>query len=208
MFELILDDCMKFLPIFEDNQFQLAIVDPDYGVYDGEKTGFMKKRSDSGTKSLGGIPGKEYFDELFRVSKNQIIWGCQYFTEFLPSFSQLIIWDKGTGGNYFADGEAAFCSIKGTLRIFKHQWCGAFKDSERGEKVIHPTQKPVELYRWLLKNYAKKGDKILDTHCGSASSLIACIDMGFDSTAFEINPKYYHVGIERLKNYKEQLKLY
>src|SRR5574344_396363 len=174
-------DCMEFLKRQKDKSFDLLLADPPYGIQKGNLTGFKKKciqyEQAEKCKQWDNVPPKEYFDEVFRVSKNQIIWGEQYFTNYLPAFSQLIVWDKMTGDNYFADGEAAFCSIKGTLRIFRHQWCGCFKDSERDEKAIHVNQKPVALYKWLLKNYAHTGDRILDTHLGSGSSRIAAHDM-------------------------------
>ena len=199
---------MPAIKAMPDKAFDLAIVDPPYGIQVGNLTGFKKKtiQHEQAEKcsQWDKIPKKEYFNELFRVSKNQIIWGMQYFTNMLPPFSQLIVWDKKTGKNYFADGEAGYCSLKGTLRIFRHQWCGAFKDSERGIKAIHVNQKPVALYKWLLKNYAKPGDKILDTHLGSGSIAIACYDMGFDLTGYEIDKEYYDAAVARLEQHKKQ----
>ncbi len=203
MIELFNTDCMEFMKDKPDNYYDLAIVDPNYGIFTSDATGFKNHKNQKLENDVR--PGPDYFVELFRVSKNQIIWGAQYFTEDLPNFSQLIIWDKKTGGNYFADGEAAYCSIKGTLRIFRHQWCGAFKDSERGEKSIHPTQKPVDLYRWLLKKYANQGDKILDTHGGSMSMALACHDMLFDLDLCEIDKDYFKAGQKRLKQHTDQL---
>ncbi len=201
MIELLHIDCMEYLKGLPDKAFDLAIVDPPYGIFNNEKTtGFQQEyKTQYGANSWDKKPEKKYFKELFRVSKNQIIWGFQYMSEFLPSSSAMIIWDKKTGQNYFADGEAAFCSIPGTLRIFQHQWCGAFKDSERGQKAFHPTQKPVALYKWLLAKYAKPGDKILDTHLGSGSIAIACHDLGFDLTACELDPDYFTQAMARIK---------
>jgi len=144
------EDCLLAMQKMVDNQYDLAIVDPPYGLFkNGKEFGYkintFNKMKEA--EKWDEPPNKEYFTELFRISKNQIIWGMQYFVEFLPSFSTLIIWDKGTGKSVRADGESAFCSIKGTLRIWKHLWSGAFKWSEHGIKRIHPTQKPVALYK-------------------------------------------------------------
>lgn len=202
-------DCMGFMKNIPDNYYDLLITDPDYGIYkDSEVTGFAKNRIDNGTKTLGGRPSKECFQELFRISKNQIIWGMQYFASDLQDFSQPIIWDKKTGNNYFADAELAYCSIKGTARIFRHQWCGAFKDSERKIKPIHPTQKPIVLYEWLLQKYAKKGDKIFDAFAGSGSLRIACDNLGFEFEGCEINYDYWLKQEERFKNHCLQLDLF
>ena len=205
-------DNMDFMKTVPDNYYNLAIVDPPYGIQKGNLTGFKKKTIQHEQSEKCAVwdvtPKKEYWDELFRISKNQIIWGMQYFTEFLPSFSQLIVWDKKTGDNYFADGECAYCSIKGTLRMFRHQWCGAFKDSERKTKAIHVNQKPVALYKWLLKNYAKPNDKIFDSHVGSGSIRIACHDMGFDFEGCEIDKDYWNDQELRFKNHTSQGSLF
>ena len=204
-------DCMEYMRGLPDKEFALAIVDPPYGIQTSNLTGFKKKciqyEQTEKCSEWDKKPPKEYFDELFRVSKNQIIWGVQYFTDMLPPFSQLIVWDKETGDNYFADGEAAYCSIKGTLRIFRHQWCGCFKDSERDEKAIHVNQKPIALYKWLLSHYAHSGDRILDTHLGSGSSRIACHDMGFDFVGIEIDKDYFEAEDKRYSDHVSQLDL-
>lgn len=199
-------DCMDYMRSCKDKEFDLAIVDPPYGIFNDKKTtGFQRLYKTQAQANKWDIkPPKEYFDELFRVSKNQIIWGVQYFTEFLPSFSQLIVWDKKTGASYFADGEAAFCSIPGTLRIFQHQWAGAFKDSERGQKSCHPNQKPIALYKWLLSKYATLEDRILDTHGGSGSICIACHDLGFNLTWMEQDKDYYDAACKRYKTHADQ----
>ena len=202
------EDCMDLMARYPDKHFDLAIVDPPYGIQKGNLTGFQKKKiqhEQSEKCSKWDIrPDSNYFLELFRISKNQIIWGMQYFAKDLPDFSQLIIWDKKTGDNYFADGESAFCSISGTLRIFRHQWCGAFKESERNIKAIHVNQKPIALYKWLLSKYAKPGWLILDTHVGSASSLIACEDMGFEYIACEKDADYYRDSTKRIEEFRRQ----
>jgi len=202
-------DCMEYMKTCKDNQYDLAICDPPYGIQKGNITGFRRKtiQHEQHEKCLewDNVPEKKYIDELFRITKNQIIFGMQYIADKLPPFSQLIIWDKGTGDNYFADGEAAYCSIPGTLRIFKHQWCGCFKDSERNEKAIHVNQKPVALYRWLLQNYAKPGDKIFDSHVGSGSSRIACYELGFDFVGCELDVEYRQAQGKRFKLEKAKI---
>ena len=202
-------DCMKFMKDKPDNYYELSIVDIPYGIQKGNLTGFKKKciQHEQNKKCLkwDKRPNSFYFKELFRISKNQIIWGMQYIANDLPDFSQLLIWDKMTGNNFFADGEAAYCSIKGTLRIFRHQWCGAFKDSERQIKSIHVNQKPVALYKWLLQNYAKKCDKIFDSHVGSGSSRIACYELGFDFEGCELDKDYWEALEERFKLEKAKI---
>ena len=156
-------DCLPFMKQCEDKQFDLAIVDPPYGIGANKMAlGNGKKKIYRGENDWDAeIPKKEYWDELMRISKNQIVWGGNYFTEFLPPTGAWVFWDKGTGDNDFADGELAWTSFKGTLRKVKRSWVGA--NAKNGDKRIHPTEKPVELYQWLLDRYANKGDKIIDT---------------------------------------------
>jgi len=210
--EMLNCDCMDYMAGLPDKAFELAIVDPPYGIQKGNLTGFKKKtiqhEQSEKCAEWDTRPDSSYFKELFRVSKNQIIWGMQYFVDDLPDFSQPIIWDKKTGDNYFADAELAYCSIPGTARMFTHQWCGAFKDSERGEKSVHVNQKPVALYKWLLSRYAKPGDRILDTHGGSGSICIACHDLGFDLTWMEKDADYYEAACKRYKNHAAQASLF
>lgn len=145
------------------------------------------------------IPKQEYFDELMRISKNQIIWGGNYFP--LPPTKHVIFWDKLTPiGMSFSDGELAWTSFDMVIRKYTFR-------NITGDK-IHPTEKPIQLYKWLLKNYAKEGDKILDTHLGSGSIAIACWDMGFDLTGYEIDKEYYDNAVKRLENHKAQLQLW
>lgn len=208
--KVYLIDNMEFMHDKPDNYYELAIVDPPYGIFTkDQRTGFVKKticaKQSKKIEKWDNRPTKEYFKELKRVSKNQIIWGMQYFTTDLKDFSQLIVWNKLTGNNFFTDGEAAYCSIKGTLRIFNHQWCGAFKDSERQEKAIHPTQKPVALYKWLLTNYAKPNDKIFDSHVGSGSSRIACYELGFDFEGCELDKDYWQAQEKRFELEKAKI---
>ena len=206
------EDCMVGMARYPDKHFDLAIVDPPYGI-NLIGANVIKNKSDSNTvfntEWDNSIPDKAYFKELMRVSKEQIIWGGNYFLNHLGYCKAPIIWDKLNGDSLYADGEMAWTSkgLPKNLKIWRHQWCGAFKDSERGAKKIHPTQKPVALYKWLLKNYAKPGDKILDTHVGSASSLIACHQLGFDAVGFELDEDYYRTSLERLQNVQKQITL-
>jgi len=159
--KILLGDCMDLMAEMPDNYIDLAIVDPPYGIFNsfGNKFGYKDNtyKTSEMIEKWDFVPDEIYFDELFRISKNQIIWGMQYFNKWLPTFSQLIVWDKKTGKSPRADGECAYCSIKGTTRIYKQLWSGAFIEDEKREKRIHPTQKPIKLYRWILQNYAKPG---------------------------------------------------
>jgi site-specific DNA-methyltransferase (adenine-specific) len=193
-------DCMEYMATLPDKAFDLAIVDPPYGIgMDGGKRGkatYIKKEWDSMP------PPQEYFDELFRVSKNQIIWGGNYFN--LPP-SQWIVWDKLNGESFFADGELAWTSFSRPMKIFKHAYIGRYNP----EPIkIHPTQKPVALYKWLLSRYAKPGDRILDTHGGSGSICIACHDLGYDLTWMELDKDYYEAAVERYQNHAAQATLF
>lgn len=203
-------DCMEYMSMCANKQFELAIVDPPYGLgkrlVDGGKKGGMgslRKLSDGKVEHWDTIPSSEYFKELFRVSKNQIIWGCNYFIDYLRSNDGVIIWDKMNGTNALADAEIAWKSMDGTTRMFRmHHFSSGYEDK------IHPTQKPTKLYKWLLKNYAKEGDKILDTHLGSGSSRIACWDGGFDFYGTEIDKTYFDDSCKRFANFKAQLNLF
>ena len=210
-------DCMEAMREYPDKYFDLAIVDPPYGsggVEEWEKkTRFgscfdkYKKpgRTGDGKKIIDWdiAPGKEYFDELFRISKHQIIWGGNYFNEHLPSNRNFIIWRKLTISESFtmAMAEYAWTSLNGNAKVFE-----CTPQGTKAEPRFHPTQKPVALYEWLLSQYANKGDKILDTHAGSGSSLIACHRMGFEITAFEIDKEYYQKAKARLEEEKAQIK--
>jgi len=202
-------DCMVGMKQFPDKYFELAIVDPPYGInMDGGKIGggkcgtaknYTKKQWDDKP------PDKSYFDELIRVSKNQIIWGANHFISRIPYDSSCwIVWDKDNTGN-FADCELAWTSFNTAVRKYRYRWNGMLQENMKNKEIrIHPTQKPVALYKWLLKNYANKGDKILDTHVGSASSIIACIDMGFEYMGFEIDKEYYEAAQERMRIHMQQ----
>lgn len=217
MIELLNIDCMIKMAEYADKYFDLAIVDPPYGlkISNSEYLGNDKNDKRWSGRANGyrhtiknwdnSTPTKEYFDELKRVSKNQIVWGWNYFVEYFDECPSYIVWDKEASGNY-SDCEMAWCSIKGTNKIFKWLWNGFRK--QKPQPRIHPTEKPIQLYKWLLKNYAKEGDKILDTHGGSMSSVIACIDGGFDMTCCEIDADYYEAGKSRVMNHVAQLDMY
>jgi len=199
-------DCMQGMAEYEDNHFDLAIVDPPYGA--GDKLMAIGNAYEKKYKTFDNKkPDKIYFDELFRVSKNQIIWGGNYFTSFLYETNAWIFWDKNNGESKGSDGEMAWTSLDILLKKFKIHWTGSASLWEDTNGKIHPTQKPVALYKWLLTKYAKEGDLILDTHVGSASSLIACEDMGFEYVGFEIDKDYYDSAQKRLKQFRSQLKL-
>ena len=193
-------DCMEGMKQFPDKYFELAIVDPPYGINFAKKhtgRGWIVRESKDWDKK---IPDKAYFEELFRISKNQIIWGGNYFTEHLRPSMGWVFWDKGQRNFSLADGELAWTSFDRALRVFDYSRAKLNLTREK----FHPTEKPVALYKWLLKNYAKPGDKILDTHVGSASSLIACYDMGFDYIGFEIDKDYYEAAQERMRKHMQQ----
>jgi site-specific DNA-methyltransferase (adenine-specific) len=207
------EDNIQLMARYSDNYFDLAIVDPPYGIGAdvmqndlGGKKGFTKNagkyKKYHSTNWDNEIPTQEYFNELFRVSKEQIIWGGNYF--FDVKLSGVIIWNKLGSGN-FKDGEMAKTSIN-TFKIFSMSRADAYINN--GDNKIHPTQKPKELYKWLLDKYAKPTDKILDTHLGSGSIAIACHDYGFDLTACELDKEYFDKAMERINNHVAQLKLF
>lgn len=196
-------DCMEGMKQFPDNYFDLGIVDPPYGIGINHNMGRRKGDKSSDYKKVkwdDKPPSAEYFDELFRVSKNQIVWGGNYFT--MPPTKCFIVWRKPQISEQvsFSMCEYAWASFNNTSK----EWIGMSAESDR----IHPTQKPVALYEWLLKNYAKQGDKILDTHVGSASSLIACYNMGFDYVGFELDKDYFNAATERLEAVKSQASMF
>jgi site-specific DNA-methyltransferase (adenine-specific) len=200
------EDNMQLMARYPDNYFDLAIVDPPYGIGASEMTmgSGKNKKFKKGKNWDNKTPTDKYFIELKRVSKNQIIWGGNYFD--LPLTKSWILWDKGIYWDCdFADGEMAWTSFNKVLRIAKIRYKGFLgADKER----IHPTQKPVALYKWLLDKYAKQGDKILDTHFGSGSIAIACHDYGFELTACELDTEYYEAAKKRFLNHSAQTKLF
>lgn len=201
-------DCIEGMKQYPDNYFELAIVDPPYGIGANKMTlGNGKKKIFRGNNDWDlEIPNKIYWDELFRCSKNQIVWGGNYMTEYLKPTSSWIFWDKGTGENDFADGELAWSSFGGALRKVSKTWVGA--NAKDGLERIHPTQKPIYLYKWILTKWGKEGDKILDTHLGSGSSRIAAYDLGFEFTGFELDKDYFDASQKRFEQHTSQLVLF
>ena len=196
---------MELMAEFEDNHFDLAIVDPPYGIgMDGGCIGYNGDNHHTKKDWDKEVPKQEYFEELMRVSKNQIIWGGNYFN--LPPSRGFVVWDKGNGfkNRTFAECELAWLSFDCNAKIFSRDPLA--KRDYIGK--IHPTQKPVHLYTWLLSNYAKDGDKILDTMVGSASSLIACHQLGFDVVGCELDEEYYQLAQQRIKEETAQLSLF
>ena len=200
---------MEAMKQMSDNQFDLAIVDPPYGINrSGQPETFtkLKKHKRKYFKNKGwdnAIPKKKYFKHLFRVSKNQIIWGGNYFSMYLPSSMGWIFWDKGQDLT-MSDGELAFSSFQKALRRIIINRSQLIREGG----TIHPTQKPVKLYEWLLMNYAKEGDKILDTHLGSGSIAIACHNLGYDLTGYEIDKEYFEAANKRIEQHKAQKRLF
>lgn len=211
MINLYNEDCLQAMKRMETDQYDLAIVDPPYGIKVSSqdnrnrgKVGSHYKIKDWDNK----IPPKEYFIELMRVSKNQVIWGGNYFIEHLYNTSCMLVWDKRVKGN-IADCELAWTSFNTAVRKFEFMWEGYWQENmKKKEKRIHPTQKPVQLYKWILSRYAKEGFKILDTHLGSGSIAVACHDLEYDLDGYELDTDYYENATKRLKEHQRQLKLF
>ena len=207
MIQITNEDNMELMARYPDKYFDLAIVDPPYGLgerlaerggkHKNNKSAILYKNSSQWDNK---IPNKEYFDQVFRVSKNQIIWGANYYLEFLPSTRGIICWDKKQFMPTFSRIEFAWTSFDAVARLFE----GSSIDLNR----FHPTQKPIQLYKWLLDKYAKEGDKILDTHLGSGSIAIACHDYKFDLTACELDKEYFDKAMQRINNHMAQQKLF
>jgi site-specific DNA-methyltransferase (adenine-specific) len=204
--EITNEDNMALMARYPDNYFDLAIVDPPYGI---KRDGSIKTTSKHGGRKAhkfkgwdNETPNEKYFNELFRVSKNQIVWGANYFTKYLPKSMGWLFWDKGQR-ICNSDGELAFTSFEIALRVVEYNRVELLK-----EGTIHPTQKPIVLYKWILDKYAKPNDKILDTHLGSGSIAIACHDYDFELTACELDKEYFDKSIERIKNHVSQLKMF
>ena len=204
------EDNMELMSRYPDNYFELAIVDPPYGINVNMNAG-RKKDTKSKKRTIkkwdSEAPTKEYFDELFRVSKNQIIWGANHMIDKIQINSQgWIFWDKCVAeGCSFSDGELAWTSFNQALKKAIIPYSGFI--GMEGQK-FHPTTKPIKLYKWILDKYAKQGDKILDTHLGSGSIAIACHDYGFDLTACELDKEYFDKAMERINNHTSQIKLF
>ena len=202
-------DCMAFMAEIPDNHYDLAIVDPPYGI------GADKKNSDAAKKSLksakesndygkqvwdNNTPEDSYFKELFRISKHQIIWGANYF----GLSGGMIYWHKNVSMPTYSDGELAYCSKINKVQYFEFTWHGMIQNNmKEKERRIHPTQKPIQLYKWLLINYANSGDKIFDSHGGSFSSACACLDMGFEFDGCELDKDYFDSAVERIRNHSQ-----
>ena len=202
-------DCMEAMKAMPDKCWDLAVVDPPYGLDIGNmnmgtgkspRCSKIENRLWNKTDWDKEVPTREYFDQLFRVSKNQVIWGGNYFE--LPPNKCFLIWDKGEGlyGRSFSECEYAWTSFSGVAMIFKHTPVDKLR--------FHPTQKPIDLYRWIFQHYAKPGDKILDTHLGSGSSRIAAYDAGLDFTGYEIDPDYFQRQEERFNAHTAQMSLF
>ena len=194
-------DCMEAMKEMSDNQFDLAIVDPPYGIQINSAGWIKAKKQKKIHKQANWDdkpPTKEFFTELFRVSKNQIIWGGNYFD--LPPTRTVLCWDKRKGDNNFSMWEMAWTSFDKPAKIFRQ--------NSGGDHRIHPTQKPVKLYEWLLMKYAKEGDTILDTHLGSGSITIACENLGFELTGYEIDKEYFEAAKKRIEQHKQQGRLW
>ena len=195
--KVYLEDCTEALKRFSDGYFDIAVVDPPYGI------GANKMQLGNGKKNIyrgeadwdNAIPTAEYWEQLFRVSKNQIVWGGNYMTEYLKPTSAWLFWDKGTGENDFADGELAWTSYNGALRKITKSWVGA--NAKDGLERIHPTQKPIYLYDWIFNRFAKEGNLILDTHVGSGSSRIAAHKNKLHFVGFEIDKGYFEAQEKR-----------
>ena len=206
----ITNECnMELMKRYPDKYFDLAIVDPPYGIgIDGQKKSINKNpkhnRKEHAQKNWdNAIPNEDYFNELKRVSKNQIIWGGNYFTEFLKPTKAWIFWYKGQRDLTMSDGEMAWTSFETVTRQFELN-----RASLIAQNTFHPTEKPYKLYKWILDKYAKQGDKILDTHLGSGSIAIACHDYGFDLTACELDTEYYNNALKRLQQHQAQLQMF
>jgi len=207
------EDNMELMARYEDNHFDLAIVDPPYGINADKqqnelsgKKGFTKNagtyKKYHNTNWDDSIPNLDYFNELKRVSKNYIVWGGNYFSELKDT--GILIWYKGNSGN-FKEGELAKTNLN-TFKVYQYSRADAYIND--CDIKIHPTQKPVKLYEWLLMNYAKEGDKILDTHLGSGSIAIACHNLGFDLTACELDKEYYDKAMKRIQEHKQQIRMF
>jgi site-specific DNA-methyltransferase (adenine-specific) len=217
MIQITNEDNMQLMARYEDNHFDLAIVDPPYGSNNivggytsGKGGGVSKQKKYNNALWKQSAPNIEYFNELKRVSKNQIVWGANHFISKIPFDSPCwIVWDKLNGDNSFADCELAYASFKTAVRKFKFQWQGMLQGDMKNKEIrIHPTQKPVKLYEWILMNYAKENDKILDTHLGSGSIALACHNLKFDLTACELDAEYYNAAMKRLKEHQQQLTMF
>jgi site-specific DNA-methyltransferase (adenine-specific) len=217
MITLYNEDCLPAMEKMQDNQFDLAIVDPPYGIGFGEFNRTNKTTDGTRVKANkykqsnwdDSIPTDEYFTQLKRVSKNQIVWGANYFpTLWIKGCKGFIFWYKGNPVPNFSDGELAFTSFNKVAKQFNYRYYGGLEGNTTASNKIHPTQKPIQLYEWILMNYAKEGDKILDTHLGSGSIAIACDNLGYDLTGYELDKDYFRAATKRLKEHQSQIRMF
>ena len=197
-------DCMDLLKQIPDKYFELAVVDPPYGIGANKMTlGNGKTKVNRGARDWDNkIPDKPYFDGLKNSCQNQVVWGGNYMTEYLSPTGAWLFWDKGTGENDYADGELAWTSFNKPLRKYFKSWVG--NNAKDEYKRLHPTQKPIALYEWIFKNYAKPNDKILDTHLGSGSSRIAADKANLPFVGCELDPDYFYASVRRFNEYSAQ----
>jgi len=213
MNELILIDCMKFMKTLPDNYFDLAIVDPPYGIgdFNNKKTKKKKHNKEYKINWNRSAPNEQYFNELKRISKNHIIFGFQFYMKYLwDELNGVIIHDFGSTGGFGSDCDLAITNLQQRVIYFKYRWQGFIRENKEDtdKNRIHPCEKPTALYKWLLKNYAKPGDKLFDSHSGSGSFRIAAHDMGFDLTSCEIDEDYYRDNEKRFQNHIKQNDLF
>lgn len=209
--ELHLIDCMDYMRGLPDKAFELAIVDPPYFDRGGDPAYYRSRVCQSDCKPITetwGIPEGPYFAELFRVSRKQIIWGVNYYAQFIPHFSR-IVWDKVNDGTPFSQADIASYSEGVKVYMFRYKWNGMIQANMKNKELrIHPTQKPIALYQYLLANFAKEGDRILDTHLGSGSSAIACNNLGFSMVGCELDADYYAAACQRVSDAQRQSRMF
>ncbi len=213
---LHLGDCLEAMRAMPDNAYELAIVDPPYGIGFSayERGGSSQKTRERFTKSGkknwdSEIPNDDYFLQLKRVSRNYIVWGGNYFPQlWVNGCKGFVFWYKGNPVPNFADGELAYTSFNKVAKQFDFRYYGGLEGNTSASAKFHPTQKPVKLYEWLLDNYAKEGDRILDTHLGSGSIALACHNRGYSLDAYEIDKEYYNAATERLRVHQSQLTIF
>ena len=214
------EDCVEGMKRYPDKYFDLAIVDPPYGIGAGKKSfqsGTRKSYSHTDKDWDASTPTDEYWNELFRVSKNQIVWGANYYANKLPISRGWVYWHKMVLTDNYSQGELAWTSFDCVMKFVEYKYQGNYlgfrnsittQSSTKEEVRIHPTQKPIALYEWLLKEFAQEGNLILDTHLGSGSSRIACQKNGFNLTGFEIDEDYYKAQEKRFKDFVSQLRMF
>jgi site-specific DNA-methyltransferase (adenine-specific) len=208
-------DCIAGMKEYPDKYFDLALVDPPYGIgessNDNQSRSGLAKSKNYGKKFWDNEPPQiEYFTELIRVSKNQVVWGANHFISRLPyDASCWLVWDKVNGENDFADCELAWTSFNKAVRKFTYRWHGMLQQNMKDKEArIHPTQKPISLYEWILLRFAEKGQKVLDTHLGSGSSRIAAHNLGFHFVGFELDKEYYEAQEKRFRTHISQQRLF